>query len=292
MITYKPLPIMDKEINSCIKETSSIWKLSDVDKFKKQYKNWILSSENFKITGLDDFKKLCVVDGVTGAFGNFMNAYDGELVTFRGEYPFHRDTGASVLDFVNQLRPGHKLIISHPFSASGNKHPNLDRILGICDSLDIPVFLDMAYFGLAKLPDFDVSRKCIKMVAFSLSKTFGTGKCKIGICFHNVDKKLHMDLLNEYNYVNHISINMHSILLDKFSPDYLYCKYHVKQKLIAETLNVDPSGCVHLLTTDDEKWKRLGRDKFINRLGIGPLLIDEELNKEKVLGAEVEYKPN
>ncbi len=291
MITYKPLPIIDPDVQTVMHNTKTSWILDFKDEFIETYDRWIRSSKNFVINGLDTFKKVSVTDGVTGAFSNFEKMYSGETVVFRGEYPFHRDTGATVIDFVNQLSKGQKLIISLPFSATGSTHPLMKQALDICRALDIPVFVDMAYFGISNLPPVDVSHPAIKMVAFSHSKTFATGKCKIGLCYHNTDGVSPMELLNQYNYINHISAGTHIQLMKIFTPDHMYCKYHVKQKLIAEVLEVDASPCVHLCTSTDDKWKGFSRDGFINRLGVAPLLVSYPFDKDSILRATRVPKP-
>lgn len=291
MISYKPLPILDPEVLDMCQNSSNIWKLGNTNQFKELYIDWIHSSNNFVVEGLDTFPLVALTDGVTGAFPNFHHAYQGRTVVFRGDYPYHRDTGVTVIENPNQIRSGDKLIISHPFAATGSKYEQLDRILDLCDRMNIPVFLDMAYFGISKLPTVVVDRNCIKMVAFSLSKTFATGKCKTGIVFYKkTEVKTPMQLLNEYNYVNHVSLNMHYELLKRYSADYMYDTYSEKQKFIATTLDVEVSGCVTLLVTNNIKYKGMSRDGTINRLGIAELLV-QDLTEEKIKTCKLQVKP-
>jgi hypothetical protein len=272
MITYKPLPIPDLEIAQYHSNLS--FDRSDVQAFKDLYVRWITSGQNTTVLGLERFAT-ALTDGVTGAFADFTHAYpDKELVVFKGEYPYHRDTGATVITNIDQLENGQRLILSVPFAASGNKPLQYEEIIERCNELQIPVFLDMAYFGAAKLGSILVDYECVKFVAFSLSKTFATGKCRIGICFYRDITVGPMQLLNQYEYVNHVSINMHYQILENFTPDYLFNKYRERQLNIANDLDIDASDTVFLCTTYDKKYNGFSRAGTINRIGIAEMLVN------------------
>jgi hypothetical protein len=291
IISYITVPIEDSEVLLYLNDTTGVWYKNSLTKFKQLYTNWIATSDNLSILGLDTFDS-SLTDGVTGAFYNFNHAFnDFTTVVFKGEYPFHGSTGADIIDSVENLKYGQKLIISYPFAAHGNMHQNFDTILNTCDLLNIPVLVDMAFFGCAKLPLVNVDRPCIKMVAFSLSKTFSTGKCKIGICYHKNIENTPMQVINSYEYVNHVSINLHSTLLSKFSPDYIYNKYKDKQELIANTLGVNVSSTVFLCYSHDIKWKKFTRSNIVNRLGIARLLQVENLTSTDILNAKLIENP-
>lgn len=289
IITYKPLPILDPGF---IKLQSDIkWEPVDLHKFVDKYHHWIDSSKHFSILGLDKFKYRSITDGVTGAFYNFDCMYpDKKTTVLKAEYPFHRDTGAKVVNHYSELDSNDKFIISYPYAASGDVPEDFDDIIDYCDLNDIPVFLDLAYFGLSKMPTLSTNRKCIKMVAFSMSKAFATGKCKIGLCYSVDSETTPMRLLNQYSYVNHISASLHSRIMDMYSPDYIYETYKSKQEFIAESLGIDASPTVILCTTFDKKFNGFNRNGTINRLGVSDLLT-RDLTTEIVLNAEWIEKP-
>lgn len=280
MITYKPLPIKDVHVQKHL--THTLFEQADIQAFKVQCDAWIHSSKHTVVNGLQDFAT-ALTDGVTGAFADFTHAYPNkELVVFKGEYPYHRDTGATVINNVNSLQPGTKLILSVPFAATGNVPDHYEEILDRCTQLNIPVFIDMAYFGACKLGEVNIDYKCVKIVAFSLSKTFGTGKCKIGMCYYRDISTTPMQLLNEYNYVNHIAINLHTPIIKNFTPDYMYDVYRDKQVSIAKLLEIDPSDTVFLCTTHDSKFEGFSRAGFINRIGIADLLVKDNVEVENI----------
>ena len=250
MISYKPLPILDDNVQNILNNITNIWHDCDIDEFINTYHEWIISCKNFKISGLQKFDR-AITDGVTGAFYNFEQQYPSyKTVVFKGEYPFHRDTGITVIKDLSEIKGNNKLIISYPFSASGDIFNNFSDIISHCNKLDIPVMLDMAYFGSVKLPKLNVNHSCIKMVAFSLSKTFATGKSRIGLCYYTKNNVIPpMSLLTSYKYVNQIAINIHMKLLNRFTSDYMYDKYSEKQKYIVNVLNVNASPTVFFCNT-------------------------------------------
>jgi hypothetical protein len=285
MITYKPLPIEDNLVIPYL-NTNNVWHKNSIIDFKEKYNKWITSSKNFIVYGLDAYEK-SITDGVTGAFYNFEHAFkEYNTVVFKGEYPFHVSTNIKTIEKVSDLEHGNKLIISYPYSANGEKYLNFDDIIDVCDSLDIPVLIDMAYFGIAKVPSINVDRPCIKMVAFSLSKTFATGKCKIGLCYHRNIKNTPMQVLNDYEYVNHVSINIHMPIISNFTADYMFDKYKDKQEWIAKVLGLTASSTVFLCYSYSSEWDKFSRNKLVNRIGIAHLLQNENLTSEDIINAK------
>jgi hypothetical protein len=283
MITEKPLSICDKDVQSFLQH--SIWRDADLNIFISRYNEWIHSSDNFKINGLENFCA-ALTDGVTGAFPDFAHAFPNKpLMVFKGEYLYHKGLGALEIDNPSQLTPGYRLILSVPFSSTGNMPAALDDILARCDMLDIPVFLDFAYFGLCSLPEINVNYQCVKFCAFSLSKTFGTGKCKIGMCYYKDIFSCSMDILTRYSYVNQVSVNLHLPIIQEFSPDYMFNNYRQKQEFIAHELGVEVSDTVIFCTTHNPRFNDYDRQGLINRLGIGNLLTQD---KKTIL----QYKTN
>lgn len=268
MITYKPLPIEDLDVQYNLE-----WKKHNVQEFSFKYKKWIQSSEHAIVNGLETYNYY-LTDGVTGAFCDFEKTYPAlTSVVLRGEYPYHRDTGATRIEGLSELTPGQKLYISYPFAAHGMAHDQFDLILDTCDKRSIPVFVDCAYFGACAFPNLDVERDCIKFIAFSMSKAFATGRCKIGICFTK-QQDTYMALLNEYSYVNHVSIGLHDHIINNFTPDYMFNKYRTKQLDICSKYKLEPSDTVFLAYSYTPKYKGFDRDGTVSRYGISDLLVN------------------
>lgn len=281
MITYKPLPIPDSNIASFL--NVECFKKADTEQFKQAYNSWIHSSKHTVVNGLQGFAT-ALTDGVTGAFADFSHAFPFKCTTvFKGEYPYHRDIGAKVIVSLDELTNNDKLIISLPFAATGNVHLEYDKILEHCNALGIPVFIDCAYFGSCSLGNVTVDYDCVKFVAFSLSKTFGTGRCRIGLCYYRNISPGPMQLLNEYNYINHVAVNIHMPIIQEFTPDYMYNTYRGKQLEIATLLDITPSNTVFLCTSDNIKYEGFSRAGLINRIGIAELLVATNINIDEIV---------
>jgi hypothetical protein len=282
MITYKPLPIADTGVAESL-SVHNVFTQADTQLFIDTFDTWLRSSRLNTLVGLNEYSK-GITDGVTGAFVDFEHAYSHLRTTvFKGEYPYHRDIGIRVITKVGELTPGDKLILSVPFSATGNKPEEYDTIMMHCIENDIPVFIDMAYYGSCKLGTVDLSHSCIKFVGFSLSKTFGTGKCRIGMLYYRDVPTGPTVLLNQYNYVNHVSINIHMPLLEKFAVDYMWNRYNQKQMEIAQELGVEPSSTVFLCITNKSEYNGFSRAGLINRIGIGAILPQENIAYETLV---------
>ena len=106
-----------------------------------------------------------------------------------------------------------------------------------------------------------------------MSKAFATGRCKIGICFTN-EIDTYMALLNEYSYVNHISVGIHDYIIDSFSPDYMFDKYRGKQIDICNKFEFDFSDTVFLAYSYQPNTKGFDRDGTVSRYGIADLLVN------------------
>lgn len=278
MITYASMPIKDPAAMQVLFSTvnAGIIKKCDPVEFVSLYNDWIGNSNNFKIHGLHNFT--CdVVDGITGAFDNFHYAYPTlETVIFAGEYKYHSRLGATTIASPSQLKTGQKLIITVPFAATGEIHLHFDEVIAECEKLHIPVFVDCALFGTTKQPDLKLDYDCIVAIAFSPSKTFSTGPLsRIGVCYHRIEKPTPMVVQRDYEYMNHMSMNIHTALLKNFSADYMYNKYVDKQNEIAYKLNVTPSSTVFLCYTDDPKWSQFRQENGVYRFGIAELLISD-----------------
>ena len=80
---------------------------------------------------------------------------------YRGEYPYNRDvllegqwTWERWID--DALPKGDAVMISFLPSGNGKKHRHWEKLLDECDELDIPVFVDMAWYGTC----WNINVKC------------------------------------------------------------------------------------------------------------------------------------
>jgi hypothetical protein len=251
-----------------------------IEEFVSEMRQWINSSKENKIIGLKDFNHGFVSLGVTQALDQFH--YDillsnRKLRMFRGEYPYSRDVHPFSFesDFIDDrpLQRGDALILSCPFSGTGRRHPEMDKTLDECLKLEIPVFLDFAWFGTCSGLHVDLSHRAISQVAFSLTKGLTCGNYRSGVCFIRNDfftgnKTNRLRLQQEWNHSIHLNLRIGLLLMKSFGPDTQYLKYGKAQLAICETLQLEPSLCVHIATSKEEKWKDFDRDGIGARINL------------------------
>lgn len=239
--------------------------LFDQFAFTEKYDSWIHSSEKFKISGLETFPHRLVTNGITEAFGDIYELYDS-IQVMRGEYTYHRDLGHVVLDDYKDIEEHSALIISYPFSATGNVHPEWDKIIAVCNERDIDVFIDCCLFGVSEVDTLNLHHDCITHVAFSFSKTFGTGGLRTGMLYKkNIDNTT-VEMINSHFYTQMAGMRLHYELMQKFTPDYMCDKYRDKQVELANSLDIEPSDTVIFGISTDKKYDQFERDAYINRL--------------------------
>ena len=131
-------PIIDKEVLAAIQYLpyETFFSISEPrtlsmgirEDFLDAFKAWIKSSELNHIDGLDLFPVRKLTAGVTQSFDDFFLRHRNRRIrVFRGEYPYVRH----VLDhweFIDDLSENDALIISAPFSGSGELHPDFEDI--------------------------------------------------------------------------------------------------------------------------------------------------------------------
>lgn len=268
----KAKPIVDLDIISSMKNIEYITKTSDLPIVENQFeflhlhRKWIKSSKNFKISGLNDFDSL-VTYGVTDAFNDFY-FINSKIYVLRGEYTYHRDLGYPVLDDINQIPSHTSLIVSYPFSATGNVHPNWENIIRICEERSVKVFIDCCLFGISKVDKLDVSSPCITHVAFSFSKTFATAGNRTGVLYTKDKTFTPLRNQNDHFYTNMIGQLMHMKLMSSFSPDYIYDKYRRKQEELCTNFGIDISDTVIFGTSSSSDFDYFERDGYTNRICI------------------------
>lgn len=247
--------------------------------FVDEMKVWISSSKLNKVKGVESFPRARVSLGVTQALDQFH--YDiliskRRLRIFRGEYPYNRDVHpfSFKTDFIddNPLREGDAVVISCPFSATGDKHPKMEETLEQCLKKKIPLFIDMAWFGTCGNLDIDLSHPGITQVAFSLTKGLTCGNYRCGLRLSRSDKqetpKDRLDLHQQWNHSIHLNLKVGLELMRTFQPDTQYLKYRSAQMEICKFFNIKPSLCVHIATSQSKQWDEYKRDGFINRLNL------------------------
>lgn len=245
--------------------------------FLDTYRRWILSSKINTINGLESYPYACYSNGTTESFDKFYGKYNQRRFRFfKGEFAYHKLSCRNYhLDWCyigeDDIRKEDAVIISLPFSDTGGKHGEMDKVLDCCDILDVPVLIDCTYFGVCGNIEFDLDRKCVTEVTFSLSKGLSAAHLRIGMRLSKLDDDDPLFVNNKIGYINRLSAYIGLKLVNHFGPDFIFNKYRNRQLAYCEILGVTPSDCV-MFGIGDDRWREYNRDRDTNRLSFHKFL--------------------
>ncbi len=245
-------------------------KQGNTEQFVNDYADWIC--ENKTIKGIEKYKIKSFSAGTTETFDKFYHHYlNKRLRIHKGEYFYHhmmkRDCfqSSAYMD-EDQIQKGDVVVMSCPFSDTGNLPPNFYSILEACEQLDVPVMLDMAYINISNLKQLDISFNCIKVVTTSLSKYFPVENYRIGIRLMKDEFDDTLLAYNQTGYFNHFSVNVGHQLIKNFDNQYIIDHYKDKQIQYCKDLNLTPSECVIFGVDLNKIYKEYNRGGDTNRL--------------------------
>ena len=245
-------------------------KEGDRKKFLIEYKDWI--QEGKKFSGLENYKHIDFSAGTTETFMNFyLGHLDKRLRLLKGEYFFHWLVARNYFNNVlvldhNDITKGDVVVMSCPFSGTGNIPENFYSILDKCETLQVPVMLDMAYINISNIQELNLEYKCIEVICTSLSKVFPVEHNRIGIRLRQNFYDDSLFAYNDNNYVNLQSIHIGHELIKKFKNNWLYDKYKKMQSDECKKLGLDISSCVIFGLDKNDKYPEYKRGNKVNRL--------------------------
>jgi hypothetical protein len=271
---YVPSPDRERFVRQAIRSSAdSLWQPSIQDEFLSTYREWIANTKLNTIIGLDKFPVAVVTQGTTEGFDKFyLKNSSGRLRYFKGEYMYHQVAGRQYFNETSKFIEDEELtvndvvVISLPFSDTGNEHPGMQELLTRCTELKIPVLLDCAYLGICSGIEFNLDYDCITDVTFSLSKTFPVPHLRIGMRLTRVDDDDALLVTNKTQYVNRLSVAVGTALMNHWSVDTIPALYATTQQEFCKTLGVDPSKCVIFGIDTGTNWSQYNRGGPTNRL--------------------------
>lgn len=246
--------------------------------FVETYRSWMFQGFNFK--HVDLYQYGCFTQGTTESFAQFYIRYrDGyRLRLKRADYFYHQMMKSlwysdrfAWLD-EDDIRAGDVVLISVPFSDTGDCPQELNHMLDQCEHLGVPVMLDLAYLNLAVGESFpyeiDLSRECIKYVVTSLSKVFPVENLRIGLRLQKerLDDQLYVINETNYNYINILSAFVGLNMMRSFPNNFVFDRYRPKQLELCEKLEVEPSPCFTLGIDRHNRYPEYNRGGDSNRL--------------------------
>ena len=239
--------------------------------YEQSWRTWIEYTENKSLTGLEKFKWAHYTQGTSQTFDNFAlrHGKDRCIIALDGEFQYHRCISKK-LEFksLRHIHPDflygkdlHALIISAPFSDFGVIHPEFENVMDICMDFDIPVCLDLAYWGIAKNVHIDLDCfPCIKEVTCSLSKPFyclENHRCGIRFTRDNVDDGITM--LNDVGMQNKHSMSLATHFMTHYTPDWNWETYKDRYEQACHDNDLFFTDTVIFGLGDEERHKEFNR---------------------------------
>ncbi len=254
------------------------------NKFLDRYFNWIQESKSNNLYGLENFKVLSYSNGTTEGFDKFMMQHHNKRFRcLRGEYMYHTASWRKFFNWAfiedSPLTENDAVVISVPFSDTGNIHPLTHDIINQCNKLNIPVLIDSAFFGICGNIVFNYDQPCIKEITFSLSKSFPVANLRIGMRLSRVDNDDGLLIHTKINYNNRLSAYVGYNLLDKYSSDFNYTYYRQTQLNFCAELNIQASNSV-IFGLSNSEFSEYNRGGPTNRLCFSKYLHQGNLPKQ------------
>lgn len=252
----------------------SLWEEDITRQFCIEYRDWIFTTNNNTIKGLENFKHSVFSNGTSQTFDMFyIKNKNRRFRCFKGEYIYHQLVWRNNWPdwkFIDDedLKKGDAVVVSLPFSNTGNTPNDLEKLFERCDELKIPILVDCAYFGACANICFDFTHECITDIVFSLSKTFPVAHARIGMRLTKIDDDDSMFVYNKINYNNRISARLGLELIRKYHPDYTYNKYVFQQKELCKRLRIEQSNTILFGLDWNNIYPEYNRGCKVNRLGL------------------------
>ena len=240
--------------------------------FTNFYRQWMPSTH--KLYGLEKFTEACFTQGTTESFAQFYIRYRNQRLRLaKGEYFYHQMMhGLWYENFAwldeDDIKGNDVVLISVPFSDTGDIPVNLEDMLNDCDSHNVPVMLDLAYINIAKGLTINLEHPCIQYVVSSLSKVFPVENLRIGIRLQREKFEDQLYVINEkgYNYINLLSAYVGTGMMKQFPADHICDKYKDGQDYYCRKYNVEPSPCVYFGIDKQNQYPTYNRGNDTNRL--------------------------
>ena len=237
--------------------------------------DWIQNNKRNNIIGLDHFHHASMTNGTSEAFQMFMMRHNKRNFRFfKGDFMMHKVASNVMgnkwdwIHYADEIVVGQAVIISCPFSDFGAEHEQMEELLNTCDRLNVPVLIDMAYFGMCHDIEIDLTHKCIEEVTFSLGKTFPIIGARAGIRLQKKQVDDAVLFANQHGIINNFGALIGLTCVESWTSDYIVAKYKQSQLTVCNALNVKPSKCIIFATSEEELWAPLNRGNKSSRLCI------------------------
>lgn len=265
-------PIRNSEVLN-FHNNLNITQTPSLDEYSNIWREWLNFSEHNSLKGLDNFEFADYTQGTSQTFDNFIlkHCHNRQILVLEGDFQYHACLGKHVdfkyvtypfhLEADIQGRDLHALLISAPFSDYGSMLPDFEYLMNVCEEYEIPVCLDLAYWGISKHIHIDLEQfPAIKEVTCSLSKPFFTlENHRVGVRFTKEYVDDGVSMLNEVKMANNYSMALGVEYMKNFSPDYNWEKYENQYIKVCEEQQLVWTDTVIFGLGDNERHEEFNR---------------------------------
>ena len=241
-------------------------------RFLDRYRQWIQQSRLNYIQGLDSFPVAAYSLGTSEAFDKFyLRNRTRRFRCLRGEYMYHAASWRNYFPdwrYIEDgpLEPNDALVLSLPFSDTGDVHGYTQMLLNRAGELSVPVLVDMAFFGACRDISVDLAHPAITDVTFSLSKTFPVSHVRIGMRLTRTDDDDSLMVHHKSAYVNRLGAGLGLELMNQWSADFNSQHWGALQQRFCNQLGVAPSKTVLFGVDTKNTHSEYNRGTNTNRL--------------------------
>jgi hypothetical protein len=221
-----------------------------VEDFKSAFMTWLGSHELNDLKGYDVFPYRDICIGCTQFIDDiYQRIGTDRVMVFENEYRYHwrlnNDIRYVTLDTLDASK---ELIISMPFPAHGDVHPQMKEILDRCSVLNIPVHVDGAWVSCCRDISFDFDHPAIKTFAISLSKG-GLGSDRIALRFARTRPSGAITIMNDFSMNCHSLLHIGTEFMQQLGPEYFWKKYREAYDTVCRDFGLVPTKAIHLAKT-------------------------------------------
>jgi hypothetical protein len=264
-------PIVDPEVQDSIQHIVNNINCADLSleqwdlqAYLDQFDHWIKSSSYNVLRGLDSFPVRAYSCGSLESIVSFVHrhATKRRIRFSRAEFVAskiaanHCQCNWCFLED-DVIMPGDAVIISAPFSGNGGYYPNFNNLIDSCNINNVPVLLDISYYGISHGIIIDVDQPCITDVVCSLSKPMNV-QFRLGIRFCKTDHDDLVQVNSNLKLFNRLSATVGIELMKNYTHDWFVRKYLPKHKNVCKQHNLEPTNTFTLAIGSSPEFMRNG----------------------------------
>ena len=261
----RPQPMYDSSIHKlygAVYSENLVDSENIVNDFKACFLEYLDGHSLSNLRGYSSFQRLDACVGCTQYIDDlYQRVGKHRLMLFEHEYRYHWRLNQS-LEYTTlaTLDSSKELLISMPFPAHGDVHPEMSQILDRCAELRIPVHIDGAWVSCSQGIDFNFDHPAIQTFAISLSKG-GLGNDRVALRFARSRPDGAISIMNDFNMNCQSLMHIGTQFMRQIGPEYFWKKYGPAYQTVCADFNLTPTKAIHI-----------AKDQKGSPVGVRPLL--------------------